>query len=194
MSEEQQEIRKFVRGGNKKYSLREKHKLGQLIEKYKLEYDDYVTQNQNRINYNDKLKRHIEKLSKEGYTVRTVWEFYSDLKDVKHNDPDLTNALKLGKQYLDSLEAYDFTERPTKIKFRQEGGSRKKSVPEVREAMYDWFIDIRSSLKARHAKSMFKAQCKIFHKQWQSQQEKEVPEEKKIVFSNKGFVDGCKNT
>ena len=72
MSEEQQEIRKFVRGGNKKYSLREKHELGQLIEKYKLEYDDYVTQNQNRINYNDKLKRHIEKLSKEGYTVRTV--------------------------------------------------------------------------------------------------------------------------
>ena len=51
--------------------------------------------------------------------------------------------------------------------------------------MYDWFIDIRSSLKARLPKSMFKAQCKIFHKQWLLQQEKEVPEEKKIVFSNK---------
>ena len=107
------------------------------------------------------------------------------MKDVKHNDPDLTNALKLGKRYLDSLEANDFTERPTKVKFRQEGGGRKKSVPEVREAMYDWFINIRSSLKARLPKSMFKAQCKIFHKQWLLQQEKEVPEEKKIVFSNK---------
>ena len=32
---------------------------------------------------------------------------------------------------------------------------------------------------------MFKAQCKIFYEQWLSQQEKEVPEEKKIVFSNK---------
>ena len=51
--------------------------------------------------------------------------------------------------------------------------------------MYDWFIDIRSSLKARLTKSMFKAQCKIFYEQWLSQQEKEVPEEKKIVFSNK---------
>ena len=50
--------------------------------------------------------------------------------------------------------------------------------------MYDWFIDIRSSLKARLPKSMFKAQCKIFHEQWLSQQEKEVPEEKKIMFSN----------
>ena len=30
MSEEQQELRKFVRGRNKKYSLKEKHGLGQL--------------------------------------------------------------------------------------------------------------------------------------------------------------------
>ena len=117
--------------------------------------------------------------------ARTVREFYSDLKDVKHNDPDLSNALKLGKWCLDSLEASDFTESPTKVKFHQAGGGRKKSVPEVHEAMYDWFIDIRSSLKARLTKSMFKAQCKIFYEQWLSQQEKEVPEEKKIVFSNK---------
>ena len=59
------------------------------------------------------------------------------------------------------------------------------SVPDVREAIYDWFIDIRSSLKARLLKSKFKARCKIFYEQWLSQQEKEVPEEKKIVFSNK---------
>ena len=32
---------------------------------------------------------------------------------------------------------------------------------------------------------MFKAPCKTFHEQWLSQLEKEVPEEKKIVFSNK---------
>ena len=58
---------KFARGGNKTYSLKEKHQLGQLIKKYKSEYDDYVTQNQNRINYNDKFERHTEKLPKEGY-------------------------------------------------------------------------------------------------------------------------------
>ena len=117
--------------------------------------------------------------------ARAVREIYSDLKDAKHSDPDLSNALKLGKWCLDSLEASDFTEPPTKVKFHQAGGGRKKSVPEVHEAMYDWFIDIRSSLKARLTKSMFKAQCKIFYEQWLSQQEKEVPEEKKIVFSNK---------
>ena len=28
-------------------------------------------------------------LPKEGYIARAVRKFYSDLKDVKHNDPDL---------------------------------------------------------------------------------------------------------
>ena len=93
--------------------------------------------------------------------ARAVRKFYSDLKDVKHNNSDLSNALKLGKRCLDRLEANDFTEAPTKVKSRQAGGGRKKSVPEFREVMYDWLIDIRSSLKARLPKSMFKAQCKI---------------------------------
>ena len=57
--------------------------------------------------------------------ARAVREFYSDLKYVKHNDPDLPNALKLRKRCLDSLEANDFTEPPTKVKFRQVGGGRK---------------------------------------------------------------------
>ena len=95
--------------------------------------------------------------------ARTVREFYSDLKDVKYNDPDLSNVLKLGKRCIDSLEANDFTESPTKVNFRQARGGRKKSVPEVRESMYDWFVDIRSSLKARLPEAMFKAQCKIFY-------------------------------
>ena len=117
--------------------------------------------------------------------ARAEREYYSDLKDVKHNDPGLSNALKLGKRCLDSLEADDLTEPPTKVNFRQAVRGSKKSVPEVCETMYNWFIDIRSSLKARLPKSMFKAPCKIFYEQCLSQQEKEVPEEKKIVFSNK---------
>ena len=49
--------------------------------------------------------------------------------------------------------------------FRQAGGGGKKYLPEVREAMYDWFMDICFGLKARLPKSMFKAQCKIFYEQ-----------------------------
>ena len=61
--------------------------------------------------------------------------------------------------------------------FCQAGGGKKFS-----ESMYDWFIGICCSLKARLQK--FKAQCKMLYEQWLSQQQKWVPEEKKIVFSN----------
>ena len=51
--------------------------------------------------------------------------------------------------------------------------------------MYDWFIEIRCTLKARLLKSMFKEQCKIFYEQCLSHEEEEIPEEKRIGFSNK---------
>ena len=55
----------------------------------------------------------------------------------------------------------------------------------MREALFDWFIDIRGTLKARLPRKMFKTQCKIFYDQWLAQQPEEVPEDKKIVFSNR---------
>ena len=184
MSEKQEE-RKFLRGEKNKYSLKEKQELGELIKKYKTEYDDEVEKNKVKINYNDKLKKHTKKLPREGYLAKAVREFFPDLKNLKHNDPSLERALKLGKRCYESLNNDDITEPPTKVRFCQPGGGRKKSIPNVREAMYDWFIDIRSSLKARLPKAMFKSQCKLLYDEWLSQQETEVPEEKKIVFSNK---------
>ena len=54
----------------------------------------------------------------------------------------------------------------------------------MREALFDWFIDVRSSLKARLPKKMFKTQCKVFYEQWLAQQPVGIREEKHIVFSN----------
>ena len=103
---------------------------------------------------------------------------------MKHNHHDLSNSLKLGKWCLDSLEANDFwATNQGKI---SSGRRRQENVCTRSSRDYVWwFIDIRSSLKARLPKSMFKAQCKTFHEQWLSQQKKKVSEEKKIVFSNK---------
>ena len=50
--------------------------------------------------------------------------------------------------------------------------NRKKK----KEALLDWFIDIRSTLKARLPRKMFKTQCQVFY---------EIPVEKRIVFSNR---------
>ena len=130
----------------------------------------------------------IKHLGKDTFP-KAVREFYSDLKDVKHDDSNLKAAICLGKrcneQVIESKESGEINVEPSKSKYRKAGGGRKTTIPDVRDALFDWFIDIRGTLKARLPRKMFKTQCKIFYEQWFAQQSKEVPEDKKIVFSNR---------
>ena len=121
-----------------------------------------------------------------GYVARAVREFYSDLKDVKHDNPTLTKALKLGKRCLNQVEADKdaVTAPPSKSKYRQTGG-RKLTIPYVSQVLFEWFVDIRGTLKARLPRKMFTTQCKFFYEQWLAQQLDEVPEDEKITFSNR---------
>ena len=64
-------------------------------------------------------------------------------------------------------------------------GERKTTISDVRDALFYWFVDIRGTLKAHLPRKMFETQCKIFQEQQPAQQSKEVPENKKIVFSNR---------
>ena len=179
--------RQFKRGEKDKYSLEEKAALGELCMKYKKEYNDKCAELNKMVNWNSKTKKHANRQPNEGFLSRAVREFYPDLKDLKHNDPQLTKALKLGKRCLDqALKAEnDISEPPTKKRYRQSGGGRKVVAPSVREALYDWFIDIRGSLKARLPRSLFKAQAKFFYDHWLEQQSDEIKNQPELVFSNK---------
>ena len=83
-------------------------------------------------------------------------EFYADLKDVKHDNPTLTKALKLGQRCLNQVEADEdaITAPPSKSKY-QTGGERKLTMPDVRQVLFEWFADIRGTLKARLPRKMF---------------------------------------
>ena len=114
-------------------------------------------------------------------------EYYDDLKEVKAVDRKLVNALKLGKCCLalvDQPES-ELSAPPTKSKYRQPGGGRKVAVPEVRKALYNWFIDVTETLKARLPKSMFKAQATLLYNQWLAKQPEAPKADERIVFSNR---------
>ena len=180
--------RKFSRAERGKYSLEEKEVLGKLCEKYKLEFDEKVKSTSKQVNYNEKRKKHTNQTPREGYVAKAVRKFYEDLKNAKHNDRNLEAAIKLGKrcyQQITESKGEVTIDEPSKSKYRRVGGGRKKTIPDVREALFDWFIDIRGTLKAHLPRKMFKTQCKIFYDQWLAQQPEEVPEDKKIVFSNR---------
>ena len=56
-------------------------------------------------------------------------------------------------QKLESEELNDDFKNPKK-RFHSAGGGRKKKAPEVREELFQWFIDVRTSLQARLPKNV----------------------------------------
>ena len=67
-------------------------------------------------------------------------------------------------------------------------GAPKKAV-EVRKALFDYLIDIRSALKARLPKGLFLAKAKSLYKKYWEQQRKQGIEPEKLTFSNRWLKD-----
>ena len=142
--------RKFNCDERGKYTLEEKDGLGKLCEKYKLEYDEKLNSTSGQVTYNEKRKKHTNQTPREGYVAKAVREFYSDLKDVMHDDSNLKAAICLGKicyeQVIESKESGEINVEPSKSKYRKAGAGRNTTIPDVRDAIFDWFIDIRGTL------------------------------------------------
>ena len=90
--------RTFNRAKRGKYTLAEKDALGKLCEKYKLQYDEKLNSTSAQITYNEKRKKHTNQTPREGYAAKAVREFYSDLKDVEHDDSNVNAAICLRKR------------------------------------------------------------------------------------------------
>ena len=121
-----------------KYSLAEKKELGDLTLR----------------------KKYVPIKPKQGFLAAAVREFYSDLADVRHDDNDLSKALKFEKRCHEKCLNDEFVdEEPSKKRFRESGGGRKCKAPKVREAMFDLFINVRGVLKGRLLIKMLGSKC-----------------------------------
>ena len=84
--------------GKEKYSSAEKKEVGELVEKYKKEYDKEVKTLQGKTHYDCKRKKHVPIKPKQRFLATAIREFYSDLEDVEHDDNNLSKALRLAKR------------------------------------------------------------------------------------------------
>ena len=156
----QDEPRRFART-IKKYSLEEKNALAILIEKHKNEFDAECERLKGKKHWDSKRKRHVESFPQQGYIAKAVREFYSDLKTAKNSDRDFDCAVKMAQRCFESLKRRQLEPDagPAKKKFRQSGGGRKSKAPELRDELFQWFLDVRGALKGRLPKSMFVSKC-----------------------------------
>ena len=68
------------------------------------------------------------------------------------------------------------------VKKRAVGGGRKSKAPEVRNALFSWFVDVRESLKGRLPRRMFKLKANQMYEEWLL--ENPTPESEKLKFGD----------
>ena len=70
-----------------------------MVQKYKKEYDKEIKALQGKTNYDYKREKHVPIKPKPGFLATAAREFQSDLAHVKHDDNNLSKALKFQKRY-----------------------------------------------------------------------------------------------
>ena len=112
---------------------------------------------------------------------------------MKHDDNNLSKALKFAKRCHEKYLNDEFVdEEPSKNRFRKSGGGRKCKAPELREAMFEWFINVRGELKGRLPIKMFRSKCQQVYNEWLKQQPEPVPEQDQLKFSKHWIQDWMK--
>ena len=68
-------------------------------------------------------------------------------------------------------------------KSRRTGAGRKVKAQEVRVALFNWFVDVRESLKGRLPRRLFKLKAQQLYGDWLVQ--KALPDDQRLKFTNK---------
>ena len=82
-------------------------------------------------------------IQRERWVVGRPREVYADLCDTINDDhPNFENAVKYANCWYDNLENGTLAEVSNPKKFQAAGTGRKVHTPEVREALWYWFVDV----------------------------------------------------
>ena len=101
-----------------------------------------------KTHWDPKRKRHVQDTPKQSYLAKAVRRFYVNLKDVLSNSQEMKNVCKVAKRCYEKLGNGDFEDCVSRKKFRSLGGGQKAFAAEVRNELFQWFIDVRTSLHA----------------------------------------------
>ena len=82
------------------------------------------------------------------------------MKDRKSNDDKLKAICKFATRSFENLSELNDSSVCPPQKMRASGGGRKKNVPEVREALFSYFVNVRESMKGRLPKRILRQKTK----------------------------------
>ena len=120
-----------------------------------------------------------------GYIQPSVREMFSDLSNEKCDNADFKSATKFVVRCMEKFEKGEFDKEgnDSKNKYRLLGAGPQKRALEVRSSLFDYFIDIQSTLKGRLPQCILLAKAKEFYSKYceLKQQAGETPDELKLT-------------
>ena len=137
------EVPKYKFSRNHSYKLPEKNQLAKLIFKFKKENEELLMNPKKQFNSKTGKTEIIKPTG--GYISKAVRQLYENLTDAKSTDRLFKNAVKMADRYFKkhfdpSVSSF---EKPPPSKSRMPGGGRKTLFIDVRDELFNWFIDIR---------------------------------------------------
>ena len=126
----------------KAYSLAEKCELGELCHKYKQEYD-HLSANLPK-KWDSRRKAIVQQKPKAGYYARAIRQAFPELKGKSNESKEFQKAKHTAIRALSAYEKRlaDPASQPpaAKKKYRMPGGGRKAAAPEIRQALFEWYV------------------------------------------------------
>jgi len=100
--------------------------------------------------------------------TKTVREMFPDMKDEKCDLPDYKSYIKFVGRCEELLikGKFEIESNTVANKFRIVGAGALKKCTSVRKELFEFFVDIRSSLKARLLKKIFLAKAKSLYQDY----------------------------
>ena len=144
--------------------------------------------------WNAKKNKWTKPGSQIGYKSLTVREMFSDMKGEVCGSSDFKSCIKFVGICEDLLTTGKFNIEGNDVNntFRVAGAGAPKKVIEVRTELFQYFVDIRSSLKARLPKKIFLTKAKSQYESYCESKREEGEEPPTMLFSNRWLSDWCK--
>jgi hypothetical protein len=180
----------------RKLNLVDQRKIGEIVQAKKQKYEaDKNDPTINKAVWNEKKRKWVRPFNQIGYIQPAVREIFIDLADGKSHEKEFLSATKFVVRCLEKLEKgdYDIEGNNTKSKLRLMGAGAPKRALEVRSALFDYFVDIRSTLKGRLPRFILQAKAKELYDTYREIKERtgEKPEELKLT--DKWLDSWCKD-
>lgn len=180
----------------KKFTLQQKVKVATEAFNRKRKFEeDKRDPTKNKPYYNEKRKKWVNPMDNQGFIGPTVRTMFSDMKNEPESSKEFKNCYKFVQRCLLLKENGEFDKdgNTSKKHFRVAGAGPPVRAVEVRQGLFDFFLDVRTSLKGRLPRRILTAKAKELYDTYCDEKRK-IGEQPDVLKFNKTWLrDWCKS-